>query len=33
VKEFDLPDLGKGLRIVLDYAMEEPGVARSIFGE
>eukprot|EP00946_MAST-07B_sp_MAST-7B-sp1_P003624 g3624.t1 len=31
VRTFDLPDLGKAIRIVLDYAMEEDGVEALIF--
>ena len=31
VQEYELPDLGKCLRIVLDYVMEDDGVESSIF--
>jgi molybdopterin adenylyltransferase len=30
VKQFDLPNVGKGLRIVLDYVMEDEGVEASM---
>ena len=31
VKDFELPNLGKAIRIVLDYAMEDEGVEDVIF--
>ena len=32
VKNYDLPDVGKCLRIVLDYVMEDDGVEEIVFG-